>query len=229
MAKKTSKPADSTWQRIRTGVMTAALLKPVIEQIAQSRNSKHPISVKPANDNPWLELRSRVEEQIAETQTQIEKLAKNVGGSAQTLTNQAQTAAVQTLRKAGKRVWWASGLTLGFGVAGLVTFLLVRRRMAGAIEEETLIPLPDVNTNGHYSTDEHLRNAVAQVTRQNTVSGTPSTTTATATQAAPFVGNSRTMIYHLASSINLPAVEHRVYFQTEAEAKTEGYRAAEGE
>ena len=229
MAKKTSKLVDSTWQRVRTGIMAVSLLKPDIDQVTQSRSNKKPVSVKASQANPWVELRAKVEEQIAETQTQIEKLTKNVGDSAQTLTNQAQIAAATTLRKAGKRVWWATGLTLGFSVAGLVTYLVVRRRMAGKVAEETLIPLPDANSNGHHSPEDHLRNAVAQVTRHTAVSGTSNATTATATQAAPFIGNSRTMIYHLATSANLPSVEHRMYFQTEAEAIADGYRAAEGE
>lgn len=229
MAKKQSKMADSTWQRVRTGVMTAAMLKPVIDQVLQARNGKAPV-VQPTSDNPWMELRARVEEQIAEAQMQIEKLAKKVTGSAQSLSNQAQMAAVQTLRKTDKRVWWASGLALGFGVAALFTFIFVRRRVQGQMNEETLIPLPDANGTGHHVTDEQLRNAVAQVKqRQNTVGGASTGTSTTATQAAPFIGNSRTLVYHKATSENLPAIENRVYFASETEAKAEGYRPAEGE
>jgi hypothetical protein len=48
-------------------------------------------------------------------------------------------------------------------------------------------------------------------------------------ERAPFVGNIRTMIYHHADADNLPAEDNRVYFASEAEARTAGYRADRGE
>ena len=41
---------------------------------------------------------------------------------------------------------------------------------------------------------------------------------------APFIGNIRTMIYHEADADNLPAEENRIYFASEEEARTMGYR-----
>jgi hypothetical protein len=208
--------------------MAVAMLKPVVDQVLQARSRNTP-APQPEASNPWTDLRARIEDQITDTQSQIEKLAKNVTEGAQTLTNQAQSAAVQTLKKTNKRVWLFGGIAVGFGVAGLITFLVTRRRMQAQMDDDTLIPLPDVNSNGHYAPEDQLKNAVAQVKqRQQNFGGTSSTNTTTQT-AAPFVGNAHTLVYHPADSDHLPAEENRIYFQSEQEAKDAGYRAAEGE
>ena len=41
---------------------------------------------------------------------------------------------------------------------------------------------------------------------------------------APFIGNIRTMVYHERDDDNLPAEENRIYFASEDEAHTAGYR-----
>lgn len=41
---------------------------------------------------------------------------------------------------------------------------------------------------------------------------------------APFIGNIRTMVYHERDDENLPAEENRIYFASEEEAHTAGYR-----
>lgn len=41
---------------------------------------------------------------------------------------------------------------------------------------------------------------------------------------APFIGNIRTMVYHERDGDNLPAEENRIYFASEDEARTAGYR-----
>jgi hypothetical protein len=48
-------------------------------------------------------------------------------------------------------------------------------------------------------------------------------------ERAPFVGNIRTMVYHEADDDGLPAEDNRVYFASEEEARSAGYRADRGE
>jgi len=47
--------------------------------------------------------------------------------------------------------------------------------------------------------------------------------------AAPFIGNRHTGIFHAATARNLPAEDNRIYFATEEEALAAGFRPAERE
>lgn len=223
--------SDKTWQRVRTGVMSAALLKPVIDQFLQTRKSRSAIG-KIVDQMPLS----------SEQSEQIEKLATLISDRVIELTSQAQT----TIRKTDKRVWWATGLALGFATAGAVTFAVVRRRMTQVeIEVDETIILPDDSTtgtnNGYRSPIDQLKNAVGRLSqRQNPdnahteTAQSGNTLAATALEDsplanAPFVGNARTMVYHPSDSVHLPAEDNRVYFRTQQEAENAGYRPAVGE
>lgn len=227
-----AKTSEQTWQRVRTGIMSAALLKPIIEQVLQSRKPKSPLA----------RLADQVPMPLSDDQLeQIENIARLISDRALELTEQSQ----KTLRKADKRVWWASGLAVGFAAAGAVTFFVVRRRMQAqqATDEGELIAIvEDVEiseSNGYRSPIDQLKSAVSRVTqRQNP--GTASQQTAPAANAAtavqenpsataPFVGNAHTMVYHPSDSPNLPAENNRVYFKSREEAEKAGYRPAENE
>jgi hypothetical protein len=223
-----SKVSDKTWQRVRTGVMSAALLKPVVDQFLQSRKSRRAIA--------------RIVDQMPlsdEQSEQIERIATLISDRVIELTSQAQ----KTLRKTDRRVWWGVGLGLGFAAAGAATFALVRRRMTQVeVEVDETIILPDTNaTNGYRSPIDQLKNAVGRVTQRSNADNTrtaPATSANTLTATAPgedslanapFVGNARTMVYHPSDSPHLPSEDNRVYFRSEQEAIAAGYRPAIGE
>lgn len=225
MAKKLS---ETTWQRVRGGVVSAVMLQPVLDQVFKNRKTKKTVA-KFAAQLPFTE------DQLE----QIERVAQLVSERVVELTEQAQ----KTLRKTDKRVWWAGGIALGFVTAGAITFSLVRRRMTRVeeVEEAELIILPDSSdNNGYRSPIDQLKNAVSRIGQRTTPPNaqtqpsTANTLTGTALQdipasEAPFVGNAHTMVYHPADSAHLPAEENRVYFRSQQEAEKAGYRPAVGE
>jgi hypothetical protein len=225
MAKKLS---ETTWQRVRSGVVSAALLKPVVDQFFKGRKTKKSVA-------KFVAQMPLSEDQLE----QIDRMAKLISARMVEMTEQAQ----KTLRKTDRRVWWVGGIALGFVTAGAITFSLVRRRMAQVeeIEEAELIILPDASANnGFRSPIDQLKNAVSRLGQRqpqdNTQAQTTTANTLTGTalqdnpaDQAPFVGNAHTMVYHPADSAHLPAEENRVYFRSQAEAEAAGYRPAVGE
>jgi hypothetical protein len=155
--------------------------------------------------------------------------------------------------KASTRLWLV-GVGVGLVAASAGAYVLVRRRMAQALEEP-LVELPTVSVNGNRAYAQARPPATA--TAAETAADNPptaATATATATPApsmetaqangavapaeqdqsfpasaeeaiaAPFIGNIRTMVYHEANDDDLPAEENRIYFVSEDEAREAGYR-----
>lgn len=75
-------------------------------------------------------------------------------------------------------------------------------------------------------TAEQQTNAEAAAVRDR---GASTATGAAVPERALFVGNIRTMVYHQADDDNLPTEDNRVYFASEEEARSAGYRADRGE
>src|SRR5260221_6892441 len=145
---------------------------------------------------------------------------------------------------------WLVGVGVGLVAASAGAYVLVRRRMAQALEEP-LVELPTVSVNGNRAFAQARPPATA--TAAETAADNPPTA-ATATPApsietaqangaaaptgqdqnspasaeeaiaAPFIGNIRTMVYHEADDDDLPAEENRIYFVSEDEAREAGYR-----
>jgi hypothetical protein len=225
-----SRTSEKTWQRVRTSMMSAALLKPVVDQFIQSRKSKTALA-KIVDQMPLT----------AEQSELIEKIARQISDRVIELTSQAQT----TIRKTNKRVWWGAGLGLGFAVAGAVTFAIVRRRMTQVeVEIEETFIVPDgttTNNNGYRSPIDQLKNAVGRLSQRQNPDNTRTAPAQSANSLAatalednplanaPFVGNARTMVYHLSDSMHLPSEDNRVYFRSQQEAEDAGYHPAVGE
>ncbi|HZC76583.1 MAG TPA: hypothetical protein VE258_02475 [Ktedonobacterales bacterium] len=149
--------------------------------------------------------------------------------------------------KASTRLWLV-GVGVGLVAASAGAYILVRRRMAQALEEP-LVELPAVSVNGNraYAQARPPATATAAETAAENpptaATPPPSMTAAQANgaaapteqdqsspasaeeaNAAPFIGNIRTMVYHEATDDDLPAEENRIYFVSEDEAREAGYR-----
>lgn len=149
--------------------------------------------------------------------------------------------------KASTRLWLV-GVGVGLVAASAGAYVLVRRRMAQALEEP-LVELPTVSVNGNRAYAQARPPATA--TAAETAPEYPPTATTPApsvaiaqangaaapteqdqgspasaeeANAAPFIGNIRTMVYHEAADDDLPAEENRIYFVSEDEARQAGYR-----
>lgn len=244
MATQTGKRIAQAGQWLRAGAMSAAVIKPVVDQMMSKRTSAKAVASQ-ASD-----LRTRLEDQLPLTQQQIEKLAKSISDRMADLSDQAQFAAKRVIRRADNvdgRIWWATGITLGFAAAGVTAFVVTRRRMAAQSQAEDLVALPQPTENGHLSPTDRLRSAVSRITQRpatppsDTAASPMTAATAVAendriiglgtalANEAQFVGNIKTLIFHRKDSDHLPAEENRIYFRNEQEAEGAGYRAATGE
>jgi hypothetical protein len=149
--------------------------------------------------------------------------------------------------KASTRLWLV-GVGVGLVAASAGAYVLVRRRMAQALEEP-LMELPAVSVNGNRAATQTRPPATATAAEMapenppTAATPTPSVAAAQANgaaapteqdqsspasaeeaNAAPFIGNIRTMVYHEAADDDLPAEENRIYFVSEDEARQAGYR-----
>jgi hypothetical protein len=145
--------------------------------------------------------------------------------------------------KANTRLWLV-GVGVGLVAASAGAYVLVRRRMAQALEEP-LVELPTVSVNGNRTYAQARPPATAADNPPTAATATPAPSMETAQAngaaapteqdqsspasaeeaiAAPFIGNIRTMVYHEADDDDLPAEENRIYFVSEDEAREAGYR-----
>ncbi len=238
MATRINERAEKNWQRVRTGLMSAALLKPAFDRLMQARQA-------PTVTTTTERLREQLGEGFELSQQQIEKLSRVVtevvGDLAESMGQQAKVTA-GLVRHVDRRVWWASGIAVGFGVAGLTAFLVTRRRMRAQGDESELVAITEFIETTYQSTGDQLRDAAngtgprdAATRASDNGNATAAATRSTVAQGerlaaeAPFIGNVHTLVYHDAASDSLPAEENRVYFFSEDEARESGYRPARGE
>ncbi len=233
-------------QLVRTGIVSASLLRPVIEVVSANwrRNNPPAAAAKAghAMKNTVDTVRGKLEDQLPLTQAQFEHLTKAVAERLEEVTSHTRHIA-DTVgaypAKVDKRVWWASGIVVGFVAAGVTAFVITRRRLAAPVVDE-FVELA-ANTNGHTtdSSQDRPRGNVNRPTHSNHAGSDAyfthaPTAAATATDAAllasaQYIGNINTMIYHPKNSANLPAEVNRVPFPSREAAEAAGYRPASGE
>jgi hypothetical protein len=140
-------------------------------------------------------------------------------------------------RGSGTRLW-VIGAVVGLLAAGIAGFVILRRQL-GAAPEEQLVELPQsgsrtgsrTETNGTgaanrepLATEPGALSGLRAVAQKQGIDSMSDIDTARDANAAPFVGNIHTKVYHDATDANLPTEENRVYFASEDEARKAGYR-----
>lgn len=219
--------SDQIGAWIRTGLVSASFLKPVLDAARQSRAPRQPAA------KPAPVARGSFEEYLPLTQAQIESLAHALTERMDLISQQARALAgraAQYPAKVDRRVWWAAGASLGFAIVGAVAFTFARRRLTRVTSGDDLVELP--TANGQRVPAERLRGIVNRLARRDATSSaatSPATSAVGVQTSTQFIGNIRTMAYHRPESDHLPLEDHRVYFQTEQEAIDAGYHLASGE
>lgn len=152
---------------------------------------------------------------------------------------------------------WLVGVVVGLVAAGTAAFIVIRRRQQSDAELLEL-PGAGANGKGTHLV-EQARQFLGRPVRAPVAAAGPTTAASDAgtaghgaaeqqmapdrlpdakdeataeivgPAAAPFVGNTRTMVYHAADDEHLPAEENRVYFATAAQAEEAGFHADRGE
>jgi len=152
---------------------------------------------------------------------------------------------------------WLVGVVMGLVAAGTAAFIVIRRRQQSDAELLEL-PGAGANGKGTHLV-EQARQFLSRPVRAPAASAGSTTAASDAGAAghgaaeqqmapdrlpdakdeataeivepgtAPFVGNTRTMVYHAADDEHLPAEENRVYFATAAQAEEAGFHADRGE
>lgn len=128
---------------------------------------------------------------------------------------------------------WVAGVGVGLVAAGVTAYVITRKRMATAIEEEPMVELPQERNLAEATVGKApaMRSSyTATAERAETTVPVQTfipTGTATASDQARYIGNIHTMIFHDADDVaHLPAEENRIYFSSETEAIQAGYRHA---
>lgn len=136
-------------------------------------------------------------------------------------------------RRRQTTILWLTGVAVGLVAAGATAYIVARRRMSAAIEEEEpMVELPAERNLAEATVGKGsaMRNSYTSTAERAEVSvpvQTFATSGAQSGDEARYVGNIHTMIFHDADDAeHLPAEENRIYFSTETEARQAGYRHA---
>lgn len=229
---------DQVGQWVRTGLVSVTIAKPIVDLVRSAwakRFMKEP--PKPTPRNAVEAVRAKIEEQIPLTQAQFEALTKAVSDRLNDVSHQARDLATKVARvpaRLDKRVWWATGLTVGFVAASTAAFVITRRRLHAPAADELVEIATGANGSAPSAAGDRLRGIVNRITRRNATQSASATAAVLETDPAViaqalFIGNVHTMIYHPKTSDRLPSDANRIYFRTKDEAEAAGYRPANGE
>jgi hypothetical protein len=139
---------------------------------------------------------------------------------------------------------WLAGAGVGLVAAGVVAFVVARRRMLA--REEQPLDLPFTGLNGRdQQHDEPARDPVAARAGAEAATARPEAPERAASaptprrplaadaedsepdEVAPIIGDLRTLVYYDAGAPALPAEPDRVYFRSAQDALAAGFRAGE--
>jgi len=209
---------------IRVGFFTLTVVGPAVQRFV-NRGRQRRREVQEQIRKQAMALSQRTGERVAELADAAQQAAGAVTTTATRLAERAPVKPVSIARsRRGGTFWWIAGLGVGLVAAGTTAYIVVRRRFAPEEVTES-VELPPAGLNGQ----------IPQTTSQ-THEATPAPASAPAepapaasptegpTAEAPFIGNVRTGIYHRATSPDLPAEDHRMYFKTQEEAEAMGFR-----
>lgn len=228
---------DPNGKWFRVGVVSATAVAPLIARWNDLRNDKRAVELR----EQAVELREQAEARLGDVRDRLRTGASDALRQARPLAERlpfVPVAPVQPKRRANTGLWLA-GVAVGLVAAGVTVYVVTRRRMATPEDEEAMVELPLDIANGASdlwpSTAQSPENAESEMSVEaldETVDASGNVDEvedevedAEDTDAARFVGNIHTMIYHDADDEeHLPAEENRIYFATAEEADEAGFR-----
>ena len=142
-------------------------------------------------------------------------------------------------RRRGSATLWLLGVGVGVVAAGAVAYIVLRNRLGAASDDDTLVEIPLTSpailaTNGSSSAAAQAAQAASAASDEPAITEEPPDEEPGVADPLPFseadgegaafVGNILSRIYHPMDSKRLPSPQNRIYFASEAEALSAGYR-----
>lgn len=147
-------------------------------------------------------------------------------------------------RRRANTTLWLMGVGVGVVAAGAVAYFALRNRMSAQADDDTLVEIPLTSpailaTNGASAATRAAAQAASVAADEPPIVEEPSDDEPRMAEPMPFsesdgegaafVGNILSRIYHPMDSKRLPSPQNRIYFASEAEAISAGYRADSAE
>jgi hypothetical protein len=229
---------NSQAQWIQLGMLTASILTPLINRWNELRAMEQAQAIREDVEERVQRLRAAPLWNRRKAEQQVEEVLEEINAA---LPPSRQTEKSST-------IFWVVGVGVGIIAAGVGTYLIVKRRIAG-YREEPLVPLPfrrpgtpipsyftptPTESTGEAATSmTPSMNGFTTHDGPNDMAGmTPDVAFEAGTpdiEGAAVVGNIRTMAYHLPDDEHLPDEDNRVYFSSEEEALQAGFHFSPGE
>jgi hypothetical protein len=135
---------------------------------------------------------------------------------------------------------WLAGAGVGLVAAGVVAFVVARRRMQTQEEPPLELPLTGLNGREHPA-EERSRDPIAAATGARSAAAeqpVPASAAPTAAwnadeadtepdERAPIIGDVQTLTFYEAGALNLPAETDRIYFSSAQQALAAGFEPEE--
>jgi hypothetical protein len=129
---------------------------------------------------------------------------------------------------------WLVGVSVGVVAAGAVAYVMLRNRISAASDDDTLVEIPLTAVMANDTLAAAQADAASAATDGPAIIEEPADEepgiaeplqfSEDDAEGAAFIGNILSRVYHPANSKRLPALEHRIYFDSEEEATEAGYR-----
>lgn len=151
-------------------------------------------------------------------------------------------------RRRANTTLWLLGVGVGVVAAGAVAYFVLRNHMSAERDDDTLVEIPLTSpailaTNGASAgttaATREAAQAASEAANEPPIVEEPSDDeprmaepipfSESDAEGAAFVGNILSRIYHPIDSKRLPSPQNRIYFASEAEAISAGYRADSAE